>query len=171
MPKKIRLVAILIIACLIPTAAAQAYYSSISGELRDSTTSALWTHGASVELFNCNTLATISIVPVDASGTFNIDISTLVTTTTPLCVNVTFAAGGNGTPGSAAKGPYPDRTASSGTLNTGVYFTGTGPNVITLSELSAASHAETGGLWVGLVAALGLLVLGGWIWRRRAMPS
>ena len=96
MPQKMRLIVILVIAFLIPTAIAQAYYSSISGELRDSTTLGLWTHGANVELFNCNTLATITSATVDASGTFNIDVSTLVTTTTPLCVEVTFADGGNG---------------------------------------------------------------------------
>jgi len=168
MHKKMRLIAILIIAFLIPTAAAQAYYGTLTGELRDSMTLGLWTHGANVELFNCNTLATITSATVDASGTFNIDVSTLVTTTTPLCVEVTFADGGKGIPGNAAKGPYTDRASGSGNLNTGVYFTGTGPNAITLRDLSATPHAETGGLGVGLAFALGLLVLGGWIMRRRA---
>jgi hypothetical protein len=160
------LIAILVIAFLIPTATAQAYYSSLSGELRDSVTLGLWTHGANVELFNCNTLATIATTPVGASGLFNIDLSG-VTTPTALCIEVTFADGGSGKPGNAAKGPFLDRLANSGNLNTGVYFTGTGPNAITLRDLSATPHAETSGLWVALGIALGLLVLGTWIMRRR----
>jgi len=166
MHKKMRLIAILIIAFLIPTAAAQAYYGTLTGELRDSMTLGLWTHGANVEVFNCNTLATIITDTVGISGTFNIDISG-VTTPTALCVEVTFADGGKGIPGNAAKGPFLDRLANNGNLNTGVYFTGTGPNAITLRDLSATPHTETGGLGVGLVLALGLLTLGGLIMLRR----
>jgi hypothetical protein len=165
---KLRLIAILVIAILIPTATAQAYYATVGGELRDSKTNALWTYGANVEVFNCNTLATINTATLTApTSTFSIDVSG-VAVDTPLCIQVTFAAGPNGTPGSAAKGPYPDRLANSGNLNTGVYFTGTGPTAITLRDLSATPHAETGGLWVGLVLALVLLVSGVWILRRRA---
>jgi hypothetical protein len=168
MNRKFRLIAILVIAILIPTATAQAYYAAVSGELRDSATNALWVYGATVEVFNCNTLVTINTATLTApTSAFNIDVSS-VATPTPLCIQVTFAAGPNGTPGNAAKGPYPDRLANSGTLNTGVYFTGTGPTAITLRDLSATPHAETGGLWVGIVFALGLLVSGGWFMRRRA---
>ena len=170
MNKKLRLVAILIIACLIPTAIAQAYYASVSGELRDSKTNALWTHGATVEVFNCNTLSTINTAAVGPSGLFSIDVSSVVVDT-PLCIQVTFANGGNGTPGNAAKGPYPDRLANSGNLNTGVYFTGTGPTAITLHDLSVTPHAETSGLWAGIALVLGLLVIAGWIIRRRIAQS
>ena len=49
--------------------------------------------------------------------------------------------------------------------------TGADPTAITLRDLSATPRAETGGLWVALVLALGLLALGGWIMRRRATHS
>ena len=166
MNRKFRLIVVLVITILIPTATAQAYYAAVSGELRDSATNALWVHGATVEVFNCNTLATINSATVTApNSTFNIDVSS-VTTVTPLCVEVTFAAGPNGTPGNATKGPYPDRATNGGTLNTGVYFTGTGPTAITLRDLSVTSHAELNGLWVILILAAGAF-LSGALWLRR----
>ena len=68
MNKKSVFLAILVIAMLIPTTTVLADYAAISGELRDSSTNALWTHGASVEVFNCNTLATTCQDTVGSSG-------------------------------------------------------------------------------------------------------
>ena len=167
MNKRFMLIALIVVAMLIPMAIAQADYSALTGELRNSATNALWTYGASAELFNCNTLATIITTPVDSSGLFTITIPNTVTVPVALCIDVTFNAGLNGKPGNAAKGPYPDRSGNTGVLNTGAYFTGTGPNAITLRDLSATPHTETGGLGVGLVLALGLLTLGGLIMLRR----
>ena len=170
MNKKLVIAAILVLALLIPTATAGAWYSNVIGELRDSSTNALWGHGASVEVFNCNTLDTIVIAPVGASGTFDIDISS-VTTTTPLCIEVTFADGGNGIPGNAAKGPYPDRSTSSGTLNTGVYFTGTGPLAITLRDLTATTAPTPWPLILAAVIVVAAMLALSLVLRRRAVKA
>ncbi len=162
MNKTVRLIAIFIIAVLIPTAVAAAFYSTLSGELRDSKTGALWTHGADVEVFNCNDYSTIVTTTVDFSGQFTVSLP-IITTTTGLCVNVSFYYGGTGTPGDAAKGPYPDRSGYSGNLDTGVYFTGTGPTAITLKSLDARSEDSSPALWIGslliLVITLGIIAL------------
>jgi hypothetical protein len=171
MNKKARFIAILIIAILIPTATAQAYYAFVSGELRDSATNAIWTHGASVEIFNCNTLNTITTTVVSASGTFSVDISSLVTTTTPLCLEATFSAGPYGKPGNAAKGPYADRLNNTGTLSTGVYFTGTGPNAITLRDLNAMSTATPWPLIIGAVVVVAAMLALGMVMRRRTAKA
>ena len=156
--KEITLALVIALAALLLLATMTlAYYSSVTGELRNSKDNALWTHGADVEVFNCNTLTTIATQTVGSSGTFNIDISS-VSSKTPLCIEVTFHAGPDGTPGNAAKGTFADRSTSSGTLDTGVYFTGTGPNAVTLTNITARS-ANTW-LPVGLVVGLSVLALG-----------
>lgn len=168
MNKKFLVITIVVIALLVPTSAAGAWYANVTGELRDSATNALWVHGASVEVFHCTTLATINTATVAfGNSSFSIDVSS-VTSTTPLCIEVTFAAGPNGTPGNAAKGPYPDRATSSGTLNTGVYFTGTGPNAVTLTGLNASPVTTPWPLILSsVIVVAGLLALGA-ILRRRA---
>ncbi len=155
MDKKLRLIAIFIIALLIPTAIAAAFYATLSGELRDSKTNALWTHGADVEVFNCNTFSTIVTTTVGVSGQFTVDVSS-VGATTGLCINVSFHDGGTGIPGDAAKGPYVDRLANGGNLNTGVYFTGTGPTAITLKSLDARSEDSSPALWIGSLLIMGI---------------
>lgn len=153
----IALVALLLLATM-----TLAYYSNVIGELRNSKDNALWTHGADVEVFNCSSMTTIATQTVGSSGTFDIDISS-ISSDTPLCIEVTFHAGPAGTPGNAAKGTFVDR-ANSGTppadptLNTGVYLTGTGPNAVTLTNITARS-ANTW-LPVGLVVGFSVLALG-----------
>ncbi len=168
MNKKIGLIAVLVVAMLIPVTTVLADYAAVTGELRDNSTNAIWTHGASVELFNCNTLATIITDTVGSSGIFTITIPNTVTVPVALCIDVTFYPGSNGTPGNAAKGPYPDRSTNSGTLNTGVYFTGTGPNAITLRDLSAESAATPWPLVLAAVAVVAAMLALGVILRRRA---
>ena len=129
-------VMLVIIFLVIVVTPISAYYSTITGELRNSKDNALWTNGASIEVFHCSTLTTIATGTAPA-GTFSIDISS-VSADTPLCVEVTFSAGANGTPGNAAKGPFVDRAANSGTLDSGVYFTGTGPTAVTLADFTPA---------------------------------
>jgi hypothetical protein len=171
MNKKLLCIAILVMAMLIPTATAEAYYALVTGELRDSATNALWVHGASVEVFNCNTLATINTATVTApDSTFSIDVSD-VTTATPLCIEVVFAAGLDGTPGNAAKGPYADRITNSGTLNTGVYFTGTGPTAITLRDLNASTVVTPWPLILAAVIVVATTVALGLVFRRRAVRA
>jgi hypothetical protein len=166
MNRRLRLIAILVVAMLIPTAVAEAYYATVSGELRNSATNGLWEWGASIEVFNCNTLATINTATVPISTTaFSIDVSS-VSTATPLCIEVTFAPGPEGTPGNAAKGPYPDRSSNSGNLNTGVYFTGTGPNAVTVSDLTAAASTQSDNMWL-LVPAAAIALASVWWWQRR----
>jgi hypothetical protein len=171
MNKKGVLIVILVVAMLIPTAAAEAYYANVTGELRESSTNALWIHGASIDVFNCNTLVSINTGTVPfGSSTFDINISG-VAIDTPLCIEVTFAAGPNGTPGNAAKGPYADRNANSGTLNTGVYFTGTGPNAITLRDLSAESAATPWPLILAAVIVAAAMLALGLMLRRQASEA
>jgi len=152
--KLLIVLAVIFVSFLVPMSAL-AYYDWITGELRDSKTGAIWQYGADVEVFNCNTLTTIATQTVGSSGVFSINIST-VGTPTPLCIEVVFHPGPNGTPGNAAKGPYPDRSSSTGTLNTGVYFTGTGPTAITLTELSARSSASA----LPILAVAAVLLIG-----------
>jgi hypothetical protein len=141
----------------IPALAAQ--YTSVTGELRDDKTHALWTYGADVEVFDCNTFATLGTQSTN-TGTFNITI-TPSGINRAACVNVDFCAGPNGKPGDAAKGPFIDRTSGSGgTLNTGVYFTGTGPTAVGVEKFIAHS---SNWLWLVtgsaiLLAAAGLFV-------------
>jgi hypothetical protein len=172
MNKKLVIIAILVLALLIPTATVQAYYASVTGELRDSSTNALWAYGANIEVFNCNTLATISgIVPLaPGTSTFNINISS-VAVDTPLCIEVTFLPGPSGTPGSAAKGPYPDRLANSGTLNTGTYFTGTGPLAITLRDLNATTAPTPWPLILAAVIVAAAMLALSLVLRRRAIKA
>jgi hypothetical protein len=153
------ILAVLLAALLLAPTLAIAYYGSVTGELRDSDTGQPWQYGGTVEIWNCNTLNTI-ITQVVPSGvyTFNIGISTVVTTPTALCVEVAFSPGPLGTPGNAAGGPFPDRASSAGILNTGVYFTGTGPTAITLANVTARSANRW--LPVGL-AAVALVGVGG----------
>jgi hypothetical protein len=167
MNKRFMLIALIVVAMLLPTAIAQADYSAVSGELRNSATNALWTYGASAELFNCNTLATIITAPVDSSGVFTITIPATVTVPVALCIDVTFNTGPNGKPGNAAKGPYPDRSSNSGTLNTGVYFTGTGPNAITLRDLNATTTLTPWPLILAAVIVVAAMLVLGLMLRRR----
>jgi hypothetical protein len=147
---------VLILLAVRPVAA---YYTSVYGELRDSKTGALWTHGAAVEVYNCFTLATIATDTVGVSGTFNIAIPGPPSPDEPLCIQVVFNIGPEGKPGNAVKGPYPNRAADGdqGQLNTGVYFTGTGPLAVTLASFGASGG---GGMPVFLIAAVFLLVGG-----------
>jgi hypothetical protein len=166
MNRKFKLSVVLIIALLIPTAAAGAYYATVSGELRNSDNNALWEWGANVEVFNCNTLATINTATVPIStSTFSIDVSS-VSVATPLCIEVDFLPGPLGDPGNAAKGPYPDRSSNSGNLNTGVYFTGTGPNAVVVSDLTAAPSTQNDNVWL-LVPVAAIALIGVWVWQRR----
>jgi len=126
---------------------AGAFYANVTGELRDSKANKLWEWGAIFEVFNCFTLDTINtatspIAPNAGYGTFDIDVSS-VSVSTPLCIEVNFNDGGNGKPGNAAKGPYPDRLANVGTLNTGVYFTDTGPTAVVLKSLAVYPAANS----------------------------
>lgn len=156
MRKKLIIITISLFAVLLIATPAFAYYSAVKGELRNSLDNALWTHGATVEIFDCTTFATITTQTVDASGTFNIPINPASSTRT-LCIEVDFTpAPGGGDPGNAAKGPYLDRASSTGTLDTGVYFTGTGPTAITLQQADAGNVSSALPL-VGLA----LLLLGG----------
>ncbi len=61
-------------------------------------------------------------------------------------------------------------SVTDGTVNAGHFVIGNqvDPTAVTLRDLSATPHAETGGLWVGLALVLGLLVIIGWSLRRRA---
>jgi hypothetical protein len=170
MQKKLWAILFTFVVSMLFAVPALAYYSSISGELRDSKTGALWTQGANVEVYNCNTLATIDTAVVDSSGVFSISLPVTYTSAVPICVEVIFNDGGNGAPGNAAKGPYPDRSTSLGGLNTGVYFTGTGPTAIVLKEASAQSSGST--MWAPVVLLGAALVAGSfWTWRRRAVRS
>jgi hypothetical protein len=170
MTRKFKLMAVLVIALLIPTAVAEAYYATVSGELRNSDDNALWEWGANVEVFNCNTLATINTATVPIStSTFSIDVSGVVAAT-PLCIEVTFAAGPLGTPGNAAKGPYPDRSSNSGNLNTGVYFTGTGPNAVAVDHFAATPSTQSSDVWL-LVFAAAIVLAGVWLWQRRRLHT
>ena len=166
MNKRFMLIALIVVAMLIPMAIAQADYSALTGELRNSATNALWTYGASAELFNCNTLATIITSPVDSSGLFTITIPNTVTVPVALCIDVTFNAGLNGKPGNAAKGPYPDRSGNTGVLNTGAYFTGTGPNAITLRDLNATSVTPWPLILAAVIVLAAMLALGLMLRRR-----
>lgn len=150
---------------LLSVAPAFAWYNTLTGELRDSKTGALWIHGASVEVFNCNTLATIATTIVDSSGVFSIDLTGEADR--PLCIEVVFNDGGNGTPGNAAKGPYPDRQSNEGTLNTGVYFTGAGPTAVVLRDLSADSANPAWTIVLAGVAATAAMLASGLILRKR----
>ena len=160
MNKRFMLIALIVVAMLIPTAIAQADYSALTGQLRNSATNALWAYGASAELFNCNTLATIITTPVDSSGLFTITIPNTVTVPVALCIDVTFNAGLTGKPGNAAKGPYPDRSGNTGVLNTGAYFTGTGPNAITLRDLNATSVTPWPLILAAVIVLAAMLALG-----------
>jgi hypothetical protein len=138
---------------------AAAYYVNVTGELRDSKTGALWTHNATVYIFDCGTGDDI-VAPIlinDGSGTF---FEPLPTVTPPdnqmICVEVVFGFGGVGTPGNATKGPFVNRQSSAGNLDTGVYFTGTGPLAVTLASFGAS----TGGSIPLLFAVIFLLVVG-----------
>jgi LPXTG-motif cell wall-anchored protein len=145
---------------LIVVAPSMAYYNTVSGELRDSKTGALWEYGGNVEVFHCSDLSVIATDSVDSAptagyGTFSIDISS-ISADTPLCIEVDFTAGPNGDPGNASKGPYADRSDDTGDLDTGVYFTGTGPTAINLQSFNTE-----GGANAMLPAVVGLLLLAG----------
>jgi hypothetical protein len=171
MNKKLLSIAILIMAMLIPTATAQAYYALVTGELRESQSNALWAYGANVEVFNCNTLATINTATLaPGTSTFSINVSS-VAVDTPLCIEVTFLPGPSGTPGSAAKGPYSDRLANSGTLNTGTYFTGTGPLAITLRDLNATTTLTPWPLILAAVIVVAAMLALSLVLRRRAVKA
>ncbi|MCP4426374.1 MAG: hypothetical protein GY803_17925 [Chloroflexi bacterium] len=76
---------------------------------------------------------------------------------TPLCVEVTFSAGPGGTPGNASKGPFVDRVTNSGNLNSGVYFTGTGPTAVTLADFSQTqSSANIPAIAAAFIALTGV---------------
>lgn len=64
-------------------------------------------------------------------------------------------------------------TVTDGTANAGHFVVGNevDPTAITLRDLSATTHAETSGLWVGIALAFGLLMIVGWSLRRRAAQS
>ena len=166
MTRKFKLMVVLVIGLLIPTAVAEAYYATISGELRNSDNNALWEWGADVEVFNCNTLDTIITATVPISTSMFTMTLPSTSSARPLCVEVAFAAGPEGTPGNAAKGPYPDRSSSSGNLNTGVYFTGTGPNAVAVDNFAATPSTQNNDAWL-LLAAPAILLAGLWLWRRR----
>ena len=138
---------------------ALAHYSSVIGELRDTKTQALWQWGGTVNVFNCFTgvsLGTQVLPP--GSSSFNIPIAPPIGYV-PICIEVDFATcSGCPDPGNAAKGIYPSFDSTSGTLDTGPYFAGTGPNAVTLTNITARS-ANTW-LPVGLVAGLSVLALG-----------
>jgi len=163
MNKKIWAVLFTLFVALLFAVPVFAYYSTISGQLRDSKTGAIWTSGASIEVFNCNTLATINTSLVGVTGVFTIDISSIVSAT-PVCVEVTFNNGGNGTPGNAAKGPFTDRVGNAGNLDSGVYFTGTGPTAVVLKEVTAQPSVSN--IWLP-VALLGIVIVAGSFWALR----
>ena len=72
-----------------------------------------------------------------------------------------------GTPGNAAKGPYLDRSSNTGTLKTGVYFTGTGPTAVTLRDLSADSAVTPWPLILAAVIVVAAMLALSLILRRR----
>jgi len=138
---------------------ALAHYSNVIGELRDIKTQALWQWGGTVNVFNCFTGGTLGtqVLPPGFSS-FNISI-TPPAGYAPICIEVDFATCTScPDPGNAAKGIYPSFDSTSGILDTGPYFTGTGPNAVTLTNITARS-ANTW-LPVGLVAGLSVLALG-----------
>lgn len=157
---------IVLIVIMVSVPSAGAYYSSVTGELRNDKNQDLWAYGASVEVYDCQYLTTINTAIVPAApavgfGVFSIDVS-MVDKNTPLCIQVVFYPGPDGTPGNSVKGPYPDRSSSSGTLNTGVYFTGTGPTAVVLKDLAVSTSANSPMLLAvagaSLVAAIGFAV-------------
>jgi hypothetical protein len=146
---------------------AGAYYSNVIGELRDDKNHDLWAYGAAVEVYNCLTLQTINtttvpLAPNPGYGVFNVDVS-MVSADTSLCIEVVFYPGPDGTPGNAAKGPYLDRSTNSGTLNTGVYFTGTGPTAVVLKSLAVSPSADSTMMMsligLSLMVAVGFAIL------------
>jgi hypothetical protein len=139
------------------TIPAFAYYSSLTGELRDSVTGELWTHGATVEVLQCPPVnAPVASVPVDNSGTFTIGLPDDFSGDVMLCVRVVFNDAPNGTPATMMKGPFLNTPDEEGELDTGVYFANTGPNAVTLQRVEAS--ADSGFPAIGL---LGVVVLGG----------
>lgn len=158
--------AVLITIMLLPEATS-AYYSNVIGQARDSKTGSPWVHGGSVEVFNCNTLANIANGSLDSNGQFDISLGSYTGPDRPLCIEITFNNGGNGTPGNASKGPFADRSGSTGTLDTGVYFTGTGPTVVTMSDVRVSTSTSRAGLPFAAAAGLAALAAGAAILRRR----
>jgi len=121
-----------------------AHYSSVKGEIRDGKTQAAWAHGAEVLVFNCNSGDELASTTLSAgTSTFDLSVS-LPAGYVPICVQVTFtceeSSGCSGSPGSAAKGPFPSfESSSSGTLDTGSYFSNSGPTAVELSAFGASS--------------------------------
>ncbi len=134
-----------------------AYYSSVTGELRDSVTDSPWTHGATVAVYECDSEGTtgsqIASQAVDSTGTVNIGLSS----TSPwLCVVVDFTAGGAGKPVNQERGPIAnDLNQTPSTLDLGVIYTNTGPAAVSLQQLSASAAAGSPAL-----IAFGLMLLG-----------
>jgi hypothetical protein len=171
--KIFRLIAVFVIAILLPAATARAYYEFVSGELRDSKTGAVWSNGATVEIYDCASFTTVATQIVDSSGMFSIPVSSFPTPPVirALCIEVTFSPGISGTPGMAAKGPYRDRPSISGTLSTGVYFTGTGPNAIALRDMNATTALTPWPLILAAVLVAAVMLALGLMLRKRTAKA
>ena len=153
----IALVALLLLATM-----ALAYYSSVTGELRDYKTAGLWQYGGTVAIINCSDGTVItSQVLADGVSSFNIALSDPVGFQL-MCVQVTFRLPDDSN-GQTVVEIYPNigsgiGGSDEGSLDAGVFWSDTGPNAVTLTNITARS-ANTW-LPVGLVAGLSVLAMG-----------
>lgn len=135
-----------------------AYYSSVSGELRDSATDQPWQWGATVQIFfGCNpaTWELVGSETVDSSGIFNIGIPGSSAGDVEMCVAASFEAGSAGTPANRIVGPIPNTSEVSGDYGPVIIYTNTGPNAVTLQQLTASA-----GSFSPAFLALGTVLLG-----------
>jgi hypothetical protein len=139
-----------------------AFYSDISGELRDQKTQALWVHGGTVRVYDCLTGYTISdplTKTVDSSGEFTIGLTDTIESYVYMCVEVVFKAGTHpsDTIQTVLKS-FPNTSDHEGTLNAGAFYKDTGPNAVSFTNVTA--HSPNVWLPVGIVAGVSMLAMG-----------
>jgi hypothetical protein len=145
------------IMALIYVLPAGAYYASATGQLRDSLTGEPWTWGAQISVVNCNSGNTVAgPFTVGDTGAFTIDLTTV--NLPRLCFQIDFNEASNGEPLTQPAGPIDNTSASgghSGTLGLGDIYTNTGPNAVTLQQVTTSA-----GSFAPALLALSTIVLG-----------
>jgi hypothetical protein len=139
-------------------------YDNISGTVRDSKTTNVWTHGGSVTIWRCDDINGTALATGSITAGGNISVAyTAQSTGTPICVEIGFNDGGNGTPADVWKVFVDDGAA--GNYAMGNIFTDTGPTAVTMSSFGSANNTMS----LSAMAAIVLLLVGGTfvVWRRR----
>jgi hypothetical protein len=166
--RAVAIMSVFFVLAFVFTIPAFAYYSSLRGELRDSVTGQLWTHGATVDVLQCPPVnEPVESVTVDDSGIFTVSLPDFGSGDILLCVRVVFDAGPLGTPATMMKGPFLNAPNDGGELDTGVYYANTGPNAVTLQRVAVSANGGFPALGVIGAVVLGGLSLAG-LRRRRA---